>query len=208
MWLLTPYPFAETSHIADTHGAPIHPTGQRGIVPAGSTFVVERIEFPDASAMGRRMLTTPRYNPWIYLTPTSQTPAPSGRQHVILLLPMDLDSEARVESAFASLLAAPDEEERWLAARRPTVRAAILNKAIVVGMSLVELTAAMGPAQRWFHDTEARGALAQVAWYPSQEAWLVDDIVVETRPSRQVPLQQEGKASSSNEAGATKGVNK
>ena len=41
-----------------------------GIVAAGTRFVIKNIEFPDAQAMTNRMLTTPRYNPWVYLEPT------------------------------------------------------------------------------------------------------------------------------------------
>src|SRR4051812_45589609 len=66
-WLLSPYPFSDTYHIVDLDGAPIHPKVQRGIAPAGTKFLVEQVEFPDRWALAKRMLTTPRYNPWVYL---------------------------------------------------------------------------------------------------------------------------------------------
>ncbi len=188
MWLLSPYPFAETYHIVDPNGAPIHPQGQQGMFPAGSRFVVQRVEFPNVAAMARRMLTSPRYNPWVYLTPAAGTIAPTGRKFFILVLPMDLDTDAAVESALASVLAPNGEVASWLASIRPTARAAIENKDIVPGMTLDEVTAAMGPPQRLLSDTTAGGAHVTVAWYPSREAWILDGQVAEVRPGRKLDL--------------------
>ncbi|MEE8410091.1 MAG: hypothetical protein V3T05_10820, partial [Myxococcota bacterium] len=50
-WLLSPHAFADTSHIVDLDGVPIHPTGQRGVVAAGTRFIIRRGEFTDAQAM-------------------------------------------------------------------------------------------------------------------------------------------------------------
>ena len=130
------------------------------------------------------MLTTPRYHPWIYLKPAPDTAAPEDRKYFVLLLPMDLESEAEVEAAIAALLGREGEVKRWLAARRPTVRVAIEHKDIVAGMTGDELVASMGEPQRWFHDTTAAGAAARVAWYPSKEAWLVGGAVAEVRSGR------------------------
>jgi hypothetical protein len=186
-WLLSPYPFAETYFIVDTHGAPIHPGGQRGLFPAGARFVVQRVEFPDVPAMATRMLTTPRYNPWVYLTPAPGTVAPEGRRAFILVLPPDLDTEAAAEAAVAAALAPEGEMKKWLESRRPTVRVAIEHKEVVPGMTLEELNASLGTPLRWFADTTSSGARARVAWYPSREVWLVDGAVVtEVKPGRKL----------------------
>jgi hypothetical protein len=182
LWLLSPYPFADTFHLVDRDGAPIHPQGQRGIFAAGTAFVLERIEFTSPL----RMITSPRYNPWVYLTPAPGTLAPSGRRYFILLLPMDLTDEAGVEKALAAVVAPQGEVTRWLAARRPMVRAAIENKDVTPGMSLEELSAAVGPPVRFFADSAPGGGRATVAWYPSREVWLVDGGVTEVRPARVV----------------------
>jgi hypothetical protein len=184
-WLLSPYPFADTFHIVDTKGAPIHPKGQRGIIPAGTSFLVYRVEFPDVAALAKRMFTTPRYNPWIYLKAPEGSGLPEGRQYFILLLPMDQDREADVEAAIAELLAAKGEATTWLAERAPTVRVAIEHKDVIVGMTLQEVVAAVGPPQRWF--TGEGSIVPTVAWYPSRELWLERKVVKEIKPARPLP---------------------
>ncbi|MBI5508558.1 MAG: hypothetical protein HY903_07380 [Deltaproteobacteria bacterium] len=186
-WLLSPYPFAETYHIVDLDGAPIHPHGQRGVIPAGTPFVIKEIEFPDTAALAKRMLTTPRYNPWVYLTPASEAVGlPAGRSFFILLLPMDLESETTVEKALNEALAPKGEVSAWLAARRPTVQAAIGNKEAIAGMSEAEVVAALGSPPRWF--AEQNGTIpVRVAWYPGREVWLEKDTVTEVKPARPEP---------------------
>lgn len=202
MWLLSPYRFEDTSHIVNLDGAPIHPTGQRGIVPAGTRFVVQKVEFPDVSAMAKRLLTTPRYNPWVYLVPApaaegQAAPALDGRKAFIALLPMDLETEAQVEKAMSDAFAPEGAVSSWLASRRPTVRVAIEHKDVVEGMSREELFAAWGVPPRWFIEQTPDGE-ARVAWYTSQEVWLVGDAVKEIKSARAVdapavvPVKPEG----------------
>jgi hypothetical protein len=185
-WLLSPYPFSETYHIVDLDGAPIHPRGQRGIIPAGTTYRVQEVEFPDPLALAKRMLTTPRYNTWIYLTPTPESqPLSPGRAVLILLIPWDLDSEEAVEKAIAEVIAPRGEVTAWLKERRPTVQAAIANKQMIDGMSEPEVVAAMGTPRKVFAD-KSGDKNARVLWYPQQEAWLVDSVVTRIGPAREV----------------------
>ncbi len=187
-WLLSPYPFADTYHIVDTDGAPIHPTGQRGIAPAGSTFRITRIEFPDMAAMAQRMLTTPRYNPWVYLEPVDG-PSLEGRSAFIVVLPMDLETEAGVETALAERFGSADGVSVWLSERSPTIRAAIKHKDAKAGMSEEELRAAWGQPMLWFQENDHGGA--KVAWYRSKEVWMVDGKVTEVRDGRDVALESQ-----------------
>lgn len=182
-WLLSPHPFADTYHIVDTDGVPIHPSGERGIVPAGSTFRITRIEFPDMQAMATRMLTTPRYNPWVYLEPIEGARL-QGRTSFIMVLPMDLETEDGVERALEQRFGRPGDIQAWLETRRPTVKAAIRHKDPVDGMSEAELRAAWGTPMLWFIEQDAK-----VAWYRSKEVWLVDGAVTEVRPGRDVPVE-------------------
>lgn len=186
-WLLSPRPFAETYHIVDTKGAPIHPKNQAGIIPAGAKFVVDRIEFPDFKAMTARMLTSPRYHTWVYLTPAADnTQTPRERTFFILLLPMDLETETSVEESFGKLVAPVGAVTRWLTSLRPTARVAVEHKDVITGMTLTEVVASQGEPERWFYDADAVGRLA-VAWYPSRELWLRDNTVIEIRPARHAP---------------------
>ncbi len=188
-WLLSPYPFAQTYHIVDLDGAPIHPRGERGIIPAGTPFIVRDVEFPDPGALAKRMLTTPRYNPWVYLTPAPDAKnLPEGRAFFILLLPMDLDDEPTTERAYNGLLAPKGDMTTWLAGRRPTVQAGIAHKEIVEGMTEAELVVAMGPVLRRFNDT-LDGKAVHVAWFGAKEAWLSDGLVVASKLGRPEPKE-------------------
>ena len=183
-WLLTPYPFDNVYHIVDFGGQPIHPEGQRGIVPAGTPFIVDQIEFPDAGGLARRMLTTPRYNPWIYLRRVVGSPLPMERRDWILLLPRGMKDKETVERELDRLVAPEGRMIEWLAARRPVVRVAIEHKEIIAGMTTDEMVSAMGRPLLWFNDT-ADGKPARVAWYDVKEAWLIGDRVTEVRNGRE-----------------------
>ncbi len=202
LWLLSPYLFADTSHIVDMNGTPIHPKGQRGIIPAGSRFVIERIEFPDRTALSHRMLTTPRYNPWVYLKPAPDETRASleNRRAFVAMLPLELETEQQVEDAIAAQFAPEGDVQRWLASRRPTVKVAIEHKNVVEGMSREELTAAMGPPEMWFIEQSPNGE-ARVAWYTSKEVWLVNDAVSEVKSGR--PVQSVPRESVSSEGTPT-----
>jgi hypothetical protein len=129
------------------------------------------------------MLTTPRYNPWVYLRPDASTGLPRDRAAFILLLPMDMETRDQVEAALEELLAPVGEVTSWLAERAPTVQVAIRHKDATVGMTEAELVAALGKPKRWFADTHD-SKRARVAWYPSREVWLVSDAVVAVETAR------------------------
>ena len=185
-WLLSPYPFANTYHIVDLNGAPIHPKAQRGIVPAGSKFVIEQVEFPSSWAMAKRMLTTPRYNPWVYLRAVpGGLDAAVVSQPFILILPSDVASEEAAETELNKRLSPEGEVSAWLQTLRPTVQVAIGNKEAVSQMSLAELLAALGEPFRWFSEL-VDGQPAQVAWYDFTEVWLQNNVVMTSKPGRTI----------------------
>jgi hypothetical protein len=93
-----------------------------------------------------------------------------------------------VESALSAALAPDGTVTQWLQTLQPTHQVAVQHKEILVGMPRAALLAAMGEPQRFFADQQA-GRRVTVAWYAGQEAWLLDDTVVEVRPSR--PLTAE-----------------
>ncbi|MEO0811780.1 MAG: hypothetical protein AAFY60_02875 [Myxococcota bacterium] len=147
------------------------------------TFRIDRIEFPDMAAMASRMLTTPRYNPWVYLSPVDG-PTLGDRSAFVIVLPMDLETEAGVEQALAERFGNVDDVTSWLSKRAPTVQAAIKHKDANVGMTEDELRAAWGAPMLWFKENDHGGA--KVAWYRSREVWLVDGKVTEVRDAREV----------------------
>ncbi len=183
-YLLSPYPFEDVFHIVDLDNAPIHPKGQRGIVPAGTPFVITGVEFPDVAAMSRRMLTTPRYNPWVYLKLAPEAQGLPAERTYILVLPMDFSTEEAVEEAIGRLVAPEGKVSTWLATVRPTIRVAIEHKDVAEGMTKDELLAAWGTPRKWLQDSDASGAAVEVAWYPKQELWLSGDVVTAQKPPR------------------------
>lgn len=185
-WLLSPYPFAQTYHINDLHDRPIHPQVERGIIAAATKFVVKKIEYPDFATMLGRMLTTPRYNTWVYLQVLPDQPGvPINAKTFVLVLPPDLSEEGTLDRAIADSLAAEGDVQAWLHTRRPSIRTAIENKMAVVGMTLEELTASMGHPMKWFVE-QRDNKEARVAWYPgSKEAVFVGEQIVEVRNSRE-----------------------
>jgi len=184
-WLLSAHPFSDTYHIVDFDGVPIHPRGQRGIAPAGTRFTIQQVEFPDQYAVSMRMLTTPRYNPWVYLAPAEDSGLPTDRKTFILLLPMDMETREQAEAAIEEVLAPEGEVTAWLAERTPSIQVAIKHKDVIAGMTEQELVAALGRPHRWFNDTRD-DQRARVAWYPAREAWLVGGKVVDVTDARAV----------------------
>jgi hypothetical protein len=184
-WLLSALPFADTYHLIDLHGLPITPKKQRGLLPAGTQLSIVAVHFPTATTVATRMLTTPRYSPWVVVRPVA-VPTPLGTQarDLIIVLPDSLPDEATTEAALTSELAPQGEVTGWLASVRPTVQVAIAHKDIIAGMNLQELTASQGDASHWFVDRTADGRTARVAWYPHHEVWLIGDAVQEIRASR------------------------
>jgi len=189
-WLLSPYPFENTSHIVDHKGVPINPRRQKGIIPAGSSFIIEKVEFPDPVTLAQRMLTSPRFNPWVYLRPEPNSEFsrlyPENKPY-ILPLPLNMTSIEEVHTSIATFLDSNREVRSWLSERRPTIRVAIHQKEIIRGMSQEELIASMGEPYRWFSDEED-SKKTLIAWYPGKEAWLKNGQVTEIlQPSRALP---------------------
>lgn len=191
-WLVSPHPFESTFHIVDLDGNPIHPQNQVGIIPAGSRLIIDEIEFPDTFALATRMITSPRFNTWVYLRPAPDSPLAmedAGQKPFILPLPLHLNTEAKVHQAIQELLAERGSVIKWLAERKPTVQAAIAHKEIISGMTREELVAAVGKPHRWISEFTDSGpgtktTKTMVAWYPGQEAWISNQRVVNVRPSR------------------------
>jgi hypothetical protein len=186
-WLLSPYAFNETYHSVDLHNQPIHPKHPKSMLPAGTRFAIIRIEFPDGKTRAMRMLTTPRDNPWVYLQGVSTEGTPVRKDKpFIIILPLGLDTEQQFETALNQLLGPEGSVIAWMEARKPTIRAAIETKTAVPGMSPEELFAALGNPLHLFNDN-LDGLVTRVAWYPSQEIWLVGGKVTAVKPARVLP---------------------
>jgi hypothetical protein len=184
-WLLTPYPFSQTSHIVDLQDQSIHPKNERGVLPAGTTFIVERVEFPTPMTNFTRMLTSPRFNPWLYLRPTTPFADARDKRPFVIVLPTEDSAPGALQTTLDDMLGPPGAVAQWLDGLRPTVAVAIRHKDVVVGMNQAEMVASMGPPLRWFEEpATAHGPAVRVAWYPSLEAWFESDAITRVTPPR------------------------
>ena len=183
-YLLSARPFTEISHISDLEGSPIHPEGQVGIIPAGTLFRIKRIAFPSFISSFERMLTTPRYNPWIYLEPLEKNNPHIPTEHpYIVLLPLDINTEADFHAQLHGMLGEEAQVLTWLQKRKPSVRSAITYKEVIPGMQRQELVASWGEPPHWLSSATSSGE-AQIAWYPDREVWLLHNKVLEVRQAR------------------------
>ncbi len=184
-WLLSPYPFAQTSHIVDLQNRDMHPKNERGVLPAGTAFVVERVEFPGVKTHLTRMLTSPRFNPWLYLRPAVPFGDTRDQRPFVVVLPTEDSAPAALQATVDELLGPAGSVVPWLASLRPTVAVAIRHKDVVIGMNQAELIAAMGPPLRWLEEpANTHGPASRIAWYPSLEAWFQSDAVTRITPPR------------------------
>ena len=185
-WLLSPYPFAQTSHIVDLQDRDMHPKNERGVLPAGTALVIDRIEFPGPMTHLTRMLTSPRFNPWLYLRPAAPFADARDRRPFIVVLPTEDSTPGALQVTIDELLGPAGSVARWLEGLRPTVAVAIRHKDVLVGMNQTEMIAAMGPPLRWFDEpANPHEPASRVAWYPSLEAWFESDVIARISPPRQ-----------------------
>ena len=190
--LASPYAFASLFHRVDLYGEPIHPGPAHGILAAGTVVHVEAVEFPGPLSFLQRMPTAPAGHTWVRLrvgaleaTRVHGENAP--HRPLVVVLDGPADTPERLEAALAQLLAPPDEVAAWLTQLRPRVRAAVVHKQVMRGMRQGELLASQGEPWRWFDEPARDGRPAKVAWYPTHEAVLVQDVVVDVRRARPAP---------------------
>ena len=194
VWLLSSYPFEKTYHIVDLDGAPIHPKGERGIMPAGTKFKVVAIDFPTPGVLAKRMLTSPRYNPWVYLEVTDpQTKLDLSKKHFVVTLPMEMKTEAEAKKSLEAIFAAPGDMGRWLGRLRPSVRVAVEHKNIQKGMNKNEMHAALGAPHYWFKG-RVEGKIVRIAWYPTHEVAFDEGLVISVQNPRYAKLKPAGVA--------------
>jgi hypothetical protein len=176
--LLDPKPFRDLTYLLDPFKKPIIPGVARGIIPAGTRVRIQRVEFPGTGSLLGRPLLTPRYNGWVLLRVNHfDVPGVRGfqdRTHVIVL-PLGLGDPEQVDHALEPLLG--DESVRdWMNRRQPSVRAAIREKRVVVGMTYDEVTSSLGVPDR-LERRDVAGKREDTATFGQRTVVLVDDVV-------------------------------
>ena len=177
--LLHPRRFEELTYLLTAEGEPIAPPPADEIVPAGTRVRVEKIDWPDAAAVFRRPLYTPRYTTWVYLRVArergSDTTIERSERH-ILLLPAGISDQETFDQWFTASLSSQDNNP-WLLALPESHQRGIEQKKAATGMTYQELTAALGFPDRIARE-EQDGHTVEVAVYGAASVVLSDGVVL------------------------------
>jgi hypothetical protein len=147
--MITAGPPSEVELLLGPRGEPIPPPAPERVLPPGTPVRVEWIEFPAPWTVRSRVVLTPRYHPWAYLSVPGDP-----RPHVLVLsqLARTLDDvRAEVEPVLSE-----DDPSAELAALPEAHRAAVLRKEVVEGMSARTLELAWGQPERKLVDRPNR----------------------------------------------------
>lgn len=146
--LLSDAPLRELDLVETGDGTPILPPPAEKILPPGTPVVVDRVEFPTAWRIASRVVMTPRYDPWAYLTVRGD-----ARPYVFVLSSLDANaSDVRIE---LDRVLTSDDPSGALAALPQEQRDAILKKQLVEGMSTRAVEMAWGVPEKKLIDRPA-----------------------------------------------------
>lgn len=133
----------EITYVQSPTGSPIDPGPPTGIVPAGARVRVIELELPTGFNVNTRMLSSPRYNPWLLLHVEGlpQEPTP------VIVLRRDLSSLDQVQQEIERYLS-PDDLRPVLDAFPEAVRRGIDEKRLIEGMPAEAVQMAWGYPER------------------------------------------------------------
>ncbi|HEX8908815.1 MAG TPA: hypothetical protein VF805_06405 [Anaeromyxobacteraceae bacterium] len=174
--LASDQPFDELDLLETGGGAPIAPQRAERVLAPGTPLRVEKVEFPTGWIIARRVVMTPRYHPWVFLSLEGE-PRP-----LVLVLPQTLSSAEDVRVELGRYLGGPESLAAYQALPEPQ-RAAVQRKRLLEGMSAQAVEMAWGYPEKKVVDRPARTE----AWsWPGdrRKAFLQDDKLVRWEPLR------------------------
>jgi hypothetical protein len=145
---LTDRPAEEIDLVDSPTGGAIRPPAFERVMPPGTPVRVQQIEFPTTFTMADRVLVTPRYHAWVYLTIEGE------RRPVVIVLPREVTSTDDIRAELQRYLAA-DDPRPALAALRPEMRDLVARKEASLGMSARALELSWGLPDRKHIDRPA-----------------------------------------------------
>ena len=147
--LLSDRPVSEITALETPDGKTIRPPPATRILPPGTPVFVDGVQFPTATAVWSRPVTTPRYNPWLVASVEGE------KRQAILLLSAE---SATAEDLLAEVgrVLTPDDPTQIYAALPEPFRDAIREKAVTDGMSRQAAAMAWGYPDRIVMDRPAR----------------------------------------------------
>ncbi len=138
---LTDRPAREIDLVETATGEPIPPPAFQRVLPPGTPVRLQRVEFPTGWLIAERVVMTPRYHPWAYLSVGGD-----ARPYVIVLSQTAAtfdDVRAELERSLSS-----DDVGPAFAALPQDQRDAVLRKEPLEGMSTRAVEMAWGLPER------------------------------------------------------------
>jgi hypothetical protein len=168
--LLSDAPLSEVHLLQTVDARTIDPPKAEKILPPGTPVRIKALEFPTAWIIARRIVTTPRYHPWVIVT------VPRDDRPYVIVLPQTVASAEDVRAELERVLA-PDDPTSFFEQLPPEQRAAILRKEPLEGMGARALEMAWGQPDRKRIDRPAR--TEEWSWTSgTRRAFLEDDHLV------------------------------
>jgi hypothetical protein len=174
--LASDQPFGELDLLQTVEQEPIAPPRAERILPPGTPVRVEKIEFPTGWLIAKRIVMTPRYHPWVYLSLAGE-PRP-----LLLVLPQTLTTAEDVRVELERTLGTGDSAAAYQALP-DAQRAAVARKQLVEGMAPQAIEMAWGYPEKKVIDRPARTE----AWtWPGERrrAFLENDKLLRWEPTR------------------------
>jgi len=174
--LASDQPFDELDLLQDGSGEIISPPAAERVLPPGTPLRVEKVEFPTGWIIARRVVMTPRYHPWVFLSLEGES------RPVVLVLPQTLASADDVRVELERYLGGPEPLAAYQALPE-SQRASVARKRLVEGMSARAVEMAWGYPEKKVID---RPAHAETWSWPGdrRKAYLQEDKLQRWEPLR------------------------
>ncbi len=138
---VTDRPAGEIDLVEEPNGKPIPPPKAERIVPPGTPVTIRNVEFPVGFTVNQRVLVSPRYHPWVYLS------VADDKRPYVIVLPQDVKTFEDVRLELERYLTT-DDPRPALAALPAEVRELVLRKDVAPGMSGRAVEMAWGLPER------------------------------------------------------------
>jgi hypothetical protein len=167
--LLTDQPPAELNYIETAAGVPIPPPAPDKVLPPGTAVRVREVEFPTGWLIAKRVVMTPRYNPWVYVDGPESRP-------LVVVLSQTAATYDDVRAEIGQILTADDPSSLYRALPQDQ-RDAVLRKDLVEGMTPRAVEMAWGLPERKRIDRPA-GTEEWSWWEGKRKAFFQDERLV------------------------------
>lgn len=147
--LASDQPFGELDLLTTSTGSPIAPPPAERVLLPGTPLRVERVEFPTGWIIARRVVMTPRYHPWVYLTVEGDS------RPLVLVLSQTVKSADEVRAEIERVLVPDAGAGSGFQSLPDEQRSAVARKELVEGMGPPAIEMAWGYPERKIVDRPA-----------------------------------------------------